>query len=190
MSDATNAIRTQAINLFSYLRELAELRSKTVRNVESYDRVLWFSDVPKEQECYTPAWGGFRSEDDDTWLEIKKPTIRPFPPVPKDVEPWVREVDLANSSDVPEILTRITAPDTGDEGSNPEAEQRFIDVGTQPYVRDHWDKYLEEKWWPWALENERLKKVQNAYSTLHAIYQQQKTLGETFELVLGLGLLS
>src|SRR3972149_319862 len=190
MNETNESARTQAINLFAYLRELAELRSKTVRRVEDYDKVLWFGDIPKEQECYTPAWGAFRTEDDDVWLEIKKPSIKPFPTVPKDVEPWVREVDLANSSDIPEILTKIAAPENAEEANDASAEQRFIELDTQPHVRPQWDKYLEEKWWPWAQENERLKKIQNVYSTLHAIYQEQKKLGEAFELVLGLGLLT
>jgi superfamily I DNA and/or RNA helicase len=190
MPEISDNARTQAINLFTYLRELGELRSKVVRRVDDYDKVLWFADVPKEQECYTPAWGASRTEDDDVWLEIKKPTVRPFPPVPKDVEPWVREVDLANSSDIPEILTKIAAPESPDEMDNNQTEPKFIELETQPHVRQQWDKYLEDKWLDWATEHERVKKVQSVYSTLHAIYQQQKKLGETFELVLGLGLLS
>ncbi|TSA19882.1 DUF559 domain-containing protein [bacterium] len=190
MSEISETARTQAINLFTYLRELAELRAKTVRRVEDYDKVLWFADVPKEQECYTPAWGAFRTEDDEVWLEIKKPTVMPFPPVPKDVEPWVREVDLANSSDMPEILTKIAVPENTEETDDAYTQETFIELDTRPHIPPQWDKYLEEKWWPWAQENERVKKVQNVYAALHAIYQLQKKLGEAFELVLGLGLLS
>lgn len=189
-SEGNSVARTQAVNLFTYLRELAELRSKVVRRVDDYDKVLWFADVPKEQECYTPAWGAFRTEDDDVWLEIKKPTVKPFPPVPKDVEPWVREVDLANSSDIPEILAKIAAPESDNETDSNQTEPKFIELATQPHIRQQWDKYLEDKWLAWATEHARVKKIQSVYSTLHAIYQQQKKLGEAFELVLGLGLLS
>ena len=190
MSEISETATKQAISMFTYLRELVELKTKTVRRIEEYENVLWFADVPKEQECYTPAWGAFRTEDDEVWLEIKKPKIKPFPPVPKDVQPWIREVDLANSSDIPDILTKIAVSENTEEINDAGIKETFIQLETQPHIRLQWDNYLKEKWSPWAQENERVKKIQNVYGTLHAIYQLQKKLGEAFEIVLGLGLLS
>ena len=64
------------------------------------------------------------------------------------------------------------------------------ELSNYPDISEKWEQYLEEKWFPWAEENERLLKIQEVYSKLHAIYQLQKALGETYELVVGLGLLS
>lgn len=53
-----------------------------------------------------------------------------------------------------------------------------------------WTKYLEHAWKPWAEKHQRWKNVQGIYARLFTAYQQQKRLGEAYELVLGLGLLT
>ena len=44
-------LRKRAVNLFTFLRELVSLRTTVVRSCESYDRVLWIDQVPREGEC-------------------------------------------------------------------------------------------------------------------------------------------
>jgi len=46
-------LRKSAVSLFTFLRELVSLRSTVIRNVSSYDRVMWLDDVPKESESDT-----------------------------------------------------------------------------------------------------------------------------------------
>ncbi len=190
-------LRDRAIRLFTYLRELAQLRSKVIRTLDDYE-VLWFSDIPREQECFTQAWGAVREEREDIWLEIKKPKFPPVPSVPTELRPWVREVDLVDSSkDEPELLQRILAPveaekiqseDTG--ATQLTSGPKFLELNDHLHLLDQWADYLEQKWKPWAKEHRRLKKVQEIYTKLFTIYQKQKSLGETFELVIGFGLLS
>ena len=91
-------IRDKTIRLFTYLRELTQLRSKVIRAIENYDSVMWLSDIPHEQECFTLAWGAVRDENEDVWLEIKKPKLSPFPPPSEEISLWVKESDLADSS--------------------------------------------------------------------------------------------
>jgi hypothetical protein len=59
-----------------------------------------------------------------------------------------------------------------------------------PEVQLAWDRYIKDKWLPWAEEHNAWEKVHKAYSTLFAIHQEQLRLGEEYELVLGLGLLT
>src|SRR5687767_10673979 len=51
-----DVLRKRAIDLFTFLRELVSLRTTVVRNCESYDRVLWINDVPREPECDCVVW--------------------------------------------------------------------------------------------------------------------------------------
>ncbi len=59
-----------------------------------------------------------------------------------------------------------------------------------PRVQIAWSKYVEEKWRPWAEEHLKWEKVHHVYSILFSIHQEQIRLGEEYELVLGLGLLT
>src|SRR6266487_5955566 len=53
--------RDRAIRLFEYLKRLAELRARTVRDLAEYTEVLWFCEVPAEPECRW-GFGGLKSE--------------------------------------------------------------------------------------------------------------------------------
>ena len=68
-----------AVQLFRYLRDLAELRSATVRSITEYEKVLWLADIPNEPEVFsvTAQETGIRNADDD-WIEIRK-TLDPLP---------------------------------------------------------------------------------------------------------------
>ncbi|MCX5637292.1 MAG: AAA domain-containing protein, partial [Planctomycetota bacterium] len=57
-------------------------------------------------------------------------------------------------------------------------------------VREEWERYVEQKWLPWAEQHKKWEEVHEVYSTLFAIYQEQLRLGEEYELVLGIGLLT
>ena len=83
-------IRDRAIRLFTYLRELTKLRSKVIRTLDNYDSVLWFSDIPREQGCFTQAWGAEQDGSEEIWLEIKKPKIPSIPSLPDELLPWIK----------------------------------------------------------------------------------------------------
>ncbi|MGH9857614.1 MAG: AAA domain-containing protein, partial [Acidobacteriota bacterium] len=59
-----------------------------------------------------------------------------------------------------------------------------------PEVEKVWEKYLEEKWLPWADLHRRWQSVQKVYAKLVTFHQEQQRLGEEYELVLGLGFLT
>ncbi len=188
-----DCMRKRAIGLFTYLAELAKLRTKVVRNVSEYEQVLWLSDIPKERECYTLAWHERLKDHEQLWLGVKKPRLYPCPPVPDELKPWVRKDDLAESSRIPNLLPRILAPESDDDLKGEQTEQgerpRFLELSDYPHLLALWKKYLDQKWLAWAKENERTKKIQRVYARLHAIYQQLKRQGEMVELTMGLGLL-
>ena len=46
-------VRANTIRVFTYLKELAQLRTKVIRDCLDYEDLIWFNDIPKEKGCYT-----------------------------------------------------------------------------------------------------------------------------------------
>ncbi|MGH2562454.1 MAG: AAA domain-containing protein, partial [Thermomicrobiales bacterium] len=204
--------RDRAVSLFTYLKELSVLRTKAIRTWEQYDKVLWFADVPEEPGFHCAAWFRDAETDNETWIEAHKPRPRPAPPDPPEpVIPWLVDVlQVSDSSlEVPELHTSIpieplpssegdvenqTIPaesageETADEVGN--QEEHYTELTDHPEIAERWERYLQYQWQPWAEEDRRLHAAQTVYTDLFSIYQRQQRLGEQYEVVLGLGLLS
>jgi len=50
--------------------------------------------------------------------------------------------------------------------------------------------FFDTKWYPWAQVHQQWQSVQKIYAKLFGIYQEQQKLGEEYELLLGIGLLT
>jgi hypothetical protein len=57
----------KALRLARYLKDFVGLRSSTVHDVNKYESVQWFGDMPHETECQSPAWND-EFEPGDPWL--------------------------------------------------------------------------------------------------------------------------
>jgi hypothetical protein len=99
---------------------------------------------------------------------------------------------IADSSiEMPELKDSIVVENPSNIDVKPEEVQtRVIKLSDNPGIKASWEKYIEEKWWPWAEEDRRIRKVQAIYTKLYSVYQKQQRLGEAYEVVIGLGLLS
>ena len=188
--------RDKAIRLFTYLKELCALRTTQVRKVESYDQVFWLCDLPRHKLCRSTIWRltdpqSLGSEQHaDPWIEIRKPSLKSPPELPDDVEPWINDEELADSSlSEPgfddQIPRSALLGDIGDADPN-----ALVSINDYPQVFDKWVDYVETQWKPWAKEDRELQKVQRAYDQLFNIYQRQEKLGEQYEVIIGAGLLS
>ncbi len=182
-------LRNRAAALYTFLKEFTELRTKAVRSLDQYDEVLWFSDVPREPECDCAAWHRGRDrESGEVWLEIRQPSLLPAPDPPAELQPWlVREQVTDSSLEMPDLRDEIAAPVQDDFGEE-RFERRLIE--NHPQIKEAWERYVEAQWWPWAESDRRVQAVQRVYTQLFSIYQKQQRLGEQFEIVLGLGVLS
>ncbi len=187
-------IQEKAIRLFRYLSELAKLRAKMVRDVASYEAAFWFSDLPREKECYTPAWDGGETTDEESWLRIDKP-VKPVLPRPSaECEHWFDTASLEDVSAEPRLHDEIVDPqwiqrdqdETDESDSTPPPRLLLSD---HPHVAVAWSKYLETKWRPWSTQYQRWERIQRAYRKLFTIYQEQQRRGEQYELLLGIGVL-
>jgi very-short-patch-repair endonuclease len=185
--------RDRAIRLFTFLRRLAELRTRTIRTLDEYEQVLWFHSIPQEHGCYCIAWRPADTAQTEVWVEIQKPRLQAPPTLPKILEPWVLAQHVTDSSqDVPEIQERVPASEAveqSDRGSAP-GETLIWQLADFPDVHATWEKYVTEDWWPWAERDRVLQQIQHCYTSLYSLYQQQQRLGEAYEVVLGLGYLT
>ncbi len=187
-----NSARDRALRLIKYLHELASLRTHIIRDVENYENILWLHEIPFEKGCFTQAWGKNEDIGTDIWVEIQKTDEPALPKIPETCETWVNRESLTNTGDLPKLFSTITiqvevqSPEEGPPQSSYE-ERKLEDY---PEVEQEWNRYLEEQWEPWAELHRRWQAVQKVYTTLFTIHQGQQRLGEEYELVLGIGLLT
>ena len=182
-----------AIKLFTYLRELVRLRWKSTKSLDEYERVLWLNSLPREPECYTSAWPDQEEIRDDVWIQVDKPSPKPPPRVPDEAKDWVDPSQVADSSlELPELKNAIEerVPNEPEEGLSPDWDTVTRDLTDFPEIERIWDDYVQENWWPWAEEDRRAQAIQSVYNELFTMHQRQERLGETYDVVLGLGCLS
>jgi len=184
----------KVLRLIDFLTRVALLRTKVNRDVASYEQVVWLSSVPRDKNCFTQAWG--RSEDAEAheWLEVEARKEPGFPTVPGVCKDWVDPESLTDTSKPPQPLAKTTLeipnPAWTEGSDEPKTNQKESELADHPDVQSAWDKYLESEWHPWARRHDDWKKLHDIYSAIFAIHQKQLRLGEEYELVLGLGLLT
>lgn len=187
---ADSELREKTVRLFTYLHDLTSLRTRNVRNLNTYDEVLWLEAIPRERECFCLAWGVPEGEEaGETWVEIKKPRLKHPPNPPSILDQWLVKEQVADSSrEVPELRSEIVHLEIDETGEGKVPVTKTLEE--VPEVKRAWERYVEEKWWPWAEQDRPLQAIQRIYTDLFSIYQKQQKLGEAYEAVLGLGLLT
>lgn len=187
--------KEKVIRLVDYLARLTRLRTKLIRDIAEYEKVLWVSNIPQERGCFTQAWGRDEEHEPDEWLEVQNRREAELPARPAQCKDWEpSEETLRNKNDLPELLSEITQqipnPDWREGSDQPESIPHTERLEDRPEVERAWNRYVEDKWLPWTEEHNTWEKVYKVYSALFAIHQEQLRLGEEYELVLGLGLLT
>ena len=146
----------QAKNLFRFLAEVKKLSSPSIKDYENYDQVIWISEIPREKECYTKAWGliGQPAEiEKDSWIEIQKPELSSPPELPDGLDVFVSSEEWRDSScETPsllkvsrELLIRHFLPD---EDGDPQFEN--ISINENDEVFEAYIQYVDQQWQPWA----------------------------------------
>jgi hypothetical protein len=181
---------SKALRLARYLKEFVGLRGTTVYDVNKYESLLWFGDMPQEPECQSPAWNdGFVAGD--PWLVVRKQQFPKPPTAPDIILSWIDQQALKRAdADMPQLRSTRLEPDLEaviDEGEDPPlAERRLEDY---PEVVEAYNRYRPH-WEAWAEEYQRRNRIQSVYAELFRLHTQVQKQGEIVELVLGLGLLA
>lgn len=172
-----------------YLKEFVGLRTTTVHDIENYETVLLFDDMPQEKDCFSPAWVDACGAD-ESWLEVRKQQYESLPDAPKIILPWIDSAGLNHASGkMPELKKSILQLDKqagiSDDDPAPLVELQLID---HPEIQVAYDNY-HKRWCVWANEYLRRQKIQDLYAQLFGLHTQLRKQGELLELVLGFGLL-
>jgi hypothetical protein len=128
---STASSESKALRLARYLKEFVGLRSTTVYDLNKYESVLWFGDMPQERECQSPAWNN-EFEAGDPWLVVHKQQF-PKPPVPPEIIlPWIDQQALKRAAaEIPKLQPTRMEPDSraeiGEGEEPPLIELRLID---------------------------------------------------------------
>ncbi len=202
VQNSQKTVKDRAIGLFQFLKEIVQIRSVVTRDLSEFIDVLWLHELPQQDGCYCAGWPQHQNADDNVWVEIKKQSLPKIPQPPESCAPWIHKESFQDPDGEPLLLETILNPkwqprDNSQSdllpifNSEDEAEQvvQFLSIQDFPEIKSDWQVYVSGKWKPWAEEYKRRKAVQDIYSRLFSMYQQQKTLGESYEVVLGLGLL-
>ena len=106
-------MKTKTENLFQFLKGFQALKTKPKYDAESYEKVLWFYDIPKQKECFSIIQkidlekSNKDSENFNKWIEIKKPKRELCPKAPKEIIPWLKNEKLDNPENLPQLFTSI-----------------------------------------------------------------------------------
>ena len=96
MNLSPETISNPALGLARYLREFISLRTNTIRQLDAYEHVLWFHEMPRQQGCLSGAWVDDR-EPGDPWLEVRKQTFPSPPASPNVLADWIDEASLGQA---------------------------------------------------------------------------------------------
>lgn len=189
-----NPEKSKVVRLVDYLMRIALLRTKIIRDVSEYQNVLWVKDIPMQKGCFTQGWGRNENFDPDVWIEVQTSREPELPSVPALCEDWIETASLRNKSDIPDLRSEITKqaknPAWHEESDQPEYISCTQRLDDHHEVQSAWNQYLEETWLPWVEAHNDWESVHKVYSRLFAIHQELLRLGEEYELVLALGLLT
>jgi len=191
-----NLIRDRAVRLFQFLKELARLKSKTVRDLSAYE-VVWFDDIPEYKGCFSILFPESDRLQDSAWLEIRKSSQPKRPPMPPSCLKWLEDGPDDDPQAEPRLQDEIPAdiaPTTDSNLSFPSRESVFPApverLADHPKIQQEWEHYIHNNWLPWSEAYSLWKAADEIYFKLFSIHQQLKKLGERYELLLGLGLLT
>jgi very-short-patch-repair endonuclease len=190
---ANSVERDRAIRLFTFLKELSELRTRIVRTLDQYEEVIWLDEIPKASECYCIAWIENSLPQTDIWVEINKPTLFSPPEIPVILQPWLSRTSIRNSSgELPSLAQSIFIEEECEPDENGAVHRITIERELKdcPEVTEAWDAYMQNEWMPWAEKDKVLQTVQRIYTRLYSIYQTQQRLGEAYEVMMALGYLT
>ena len=190
--NSANPIRDRAIRLFGFLKELAQLKSTTVRDLAAYDEVIWFHAVPEYKGCFSILFPESDRLQESTWLEIRKSPEPKRPPVPPSCLKWLEDDTDSDLLAEPRLKDEIPAVDSGIDlqSREPSYSSPVIRLADNPRILQEWEHYIHDSWLPWSEVYRRWKAADEIYFRLFSIYQQIKKLGERYELLVGLGLLT
>ncbi len=187
-----DARRVQQI--FRFLAEAEETRVRPVRTLDTAAGAVWFDELPDDTGVAVMTEGPLSdAHGGPAWLTVRRPR-REEPPMPHRVlAPWV-DTTLARDfqlGQTPPLRRRIEAEPTAYAAG-------VLLAKTCTELDDHPDREKIEKryaewsaeWSAWAERRRAIDPLVRLYDKLHKMHEDAANLGESYELVLGVGRLT
>lgn len=181
------SIGDRAARIFEFLVELQRLRTRVVRSAETYRSVTWFADIPHEQGVASATDG----VEDSAWLSVDRVERDAPPTPPKELRAWITDKALRDSAQAQPALSERTVrviEVVTEDGTRERATEELL-LHEHPAVIEALTAWAPE-WQAWAQEDRPRAAVAELYHRVYAIYQDSRALAETYEVVLGFGLLN
>ena len=178
--------RDRAIGLFRYLRAVAELRLRPTLDFGDWEKVIWLDDLSAPRNCLTCL----EHDDLDDWIRVERPDARPDPPqLPRVLEPWVDPEQIADWRGVPALRQQSPGQSADDHAPWHQATGSEERVEDHPEVREAWIRY-QDRWVDWAAKCEAIEPEYNLYADFFVTHNRVAQLGEQYEIVIAVGLLT
>ena len=180
--------------IFSYLQKFTELRNKTICDIESsadhHQQIIWLDQIPESDIFENILLPDFDSQN-DYWLKVSKPEQpqKPqFPELPKELEGCVDKKNLfGGQSDTPTSALLAVVTEESNLNVKEKKEKAFQEYCDTRLSSDrHW---YQEQMAKYLTEYDLFKKLEEAYTKLFKLSNKTDTLGDEYELVIGVGLL-
>ncbi len=182
------------VRLIDYLQRISKLNSKAVYEIDEYERVLWLSEIPREEGCFVHIWENDEPNPEE-WIVIQGIDEPACPLAPVECEGFYDISSLFDKNNTPELYEEIVYSSSNNlpHKGNLEYLNKPIKVKSiknYSKIEDAWDKYIKEKWIPWKEKHNKWERIHKIYISLFSINQEQIRVGEEYELVLGTGLIT
>ena len=185
MSNGENQ-RTRAIELFRYLRAVAELRLRQTLDVAKWEQVIWLDDLLAPQNCLTRL----DHHDLDDWIRVERPAAPPAPPpLPPLLRGWVDPEQIEDWRGAPELRREPHREFIVEDAGQYRAEDYRERVENDPQVLNAWTAY-EDQWLDWAEKREAVEPAHEIYRKFFVAQNRVVQLGEQYEVVVAVGLLN
>lgn len=168
--------KNKALALYKYLKDLSSLRIKTISNIETYDWIHYFKNIPDDPDNIIVTYRDRVSEEDisdskfqDEIISVKKPEFQKCPAPPEDVREWL----LAGWDDY------LQKPQIKD---------------IEKFKLDNKRCGNAVKWLKdrkiWQEKQEKIKVTRDFFNKLYHLHVDLNRESEIFELVLGNGFIN
>ena len=168
----------RARRLFEFLTRAQELRAPRVRDVSSYEYVLWLGNLPDHESV---SYGSDASELDREVLTVSRVQRSPAPAAPRDVAPW-----LVSAVEQPNATPALAASRrSGTHGTPPPSDQDSgeLRLADQPEIESSFQTWLPE-WRRWAERERNVLQLQEIYKQLFNAYVKTSSRSDEYELVI------
>ncbi len=131
MENSGDINRDKGVRLIDFLGKLNQLRRKIYTDVNQYEDLIWFHEIPKDPRyCFTQAWGTNEDYDQDIWALVKKYDEPKVPKIPQKCNQWVDQNTLRGTEDFPTLFPSINieeeVPNPDWDSDDPQNQDEYI----------------------------------------------------------------